>query len=364
MISSAKEFIKQLQTKKVYIYDVIFSVHSKWTAIILWVFALLLSAKQYFGDPIECITDSKYKNYVNSYCWTIGTFLIRGAMDGTGNEISVGVGPRVFGAKEFNDSVNLRYYQWVVVVLFLEGLLFYMPSFLWKMWEGKCLEQLCSAVVLPLIPVEELENHKQLMNEYLSKDNKTTHQQYAMKYFICEFLNLMISIANIIFLHFFLDGFWSKYMKALYTISFNNWHLWNQHSSQVFPKVAKCSFYIYGASGSRAAYDSLCVLPLNILNEKLFAFLWIWFMLMSFLAAQKLLHRLALMAFPIIRVHLIRMNARHMTVQDIKKILTNKSYGDWFLLYKLSRNVNPHFFEDLMQELLLKENRKLIPSII
>uniref|UniRef100_A0A1B0AVR2 Innexin n=1 Tax=Glossina palpalis gambiensis TaxID=67801 RepID=A0A1B0AVR2_9MUSC len=357
MISFPKEFIKCLQAKKANIYDVIFFIHSKLTAVILWMFTLLLSAKQYFGDPIECMTDSKFKNYIHSYCWTMGTFLIPSSTDDLRNEIAVGVGPRRFD----KENVNLRYYQWVVVVLLLEGLLFYMPAFLWEIWEDKRLEQLCSAVVAPLITIDEHKKHKNLIKAYLSKDNRNTHQQYAMKYFICEFLNLMISqIGNTIFLHFFLDGFWSKYMKALYTISFNNWHLWNQHSSQIFPKMAKCTFYTYGPSGSIKIHDALCMLPLNVLNEKLFAFLWIWFALMSILAAQKLIYRLALIAFPTMRVHLIRINARHMVVQDIRQILAKKCYGDWFLLYKLSRNVNPHFFQDLMSELLLKEKRDVV----
>ncbi|KAL9919081.1 innexin inx5-like [Glossina fuscipes fuscipes] len=356
MILFPKEFIKWLQAKKANIYDVIFFIHSKWTAVILWMFTLLLSAKQYFGDPIECMTDSKFKNYIHSYCWTMGTFLIPSSTDDLRNEISVGVGPRRF----HKENVNLRYYQWVVVVLLLEGLLFYMPAFLWELWEDKRLEQLCSAVVAPLITIDEHKKHTNLIKAYLSKDNRNTHQQYAMKYFICEFLNLMISIGNIIFLHFFLDGFWSKYMKALYTISFNNWHLWNQHSSQIFPKMAKCTFYTYGPSGSIKIHDAVCMLPLNVLNEKLFAFLWIWFVLMSILAAQKVIYRLALIAFPTMRVHLIRINARHMAVQDIRQILAKKCYGDWFLLYKLSRNVNPHFFQDLMSELLLKEKRDIV----
>lgn len=142
MILSAKGFIKILQAKKANIYDIIFFIHSKGTATILWIFTLLLSAKQYFGDPIECMTDSKFKNYVHSYCWTMGTFLVPSSTDDMRNEIAIGVGPRNFD----KEDVNLRYYQWVVVVLLLEGLLFYVPAFLWEIWEGKRLEQLCSAV--------------------------------------------------------------------------------------------------------------------------------------------------------------------------------------------------------------------------
>ena len=32
----------------------------------------------------------------------------------------------------------------------------------------------------------------------------------------------------------------------------------------VFPRVTKCIFHKYGASGSIQKHDSLCILPLNI----------------------------------------------------------------------------------------------------
>ena len=38
---------------------------------------------------------------------------------------------------------------------------------------------------------------------------------------------------------------------------------------QVFPKVTKCTFHKYGPSGTVERIDGLCVLPLNIVNEKI-----------------------------------------------------------------------------------------------
>jgi hypothetical protein len=37
---------------------------------------------------------------------------------------------------------------------------------------------------------------------------------------------------------------------------------------QVFPRLTKCTFYNYGSSGTIQAHDALCVLALNIINEK------------------------------------------------------------------------------------------------
>ena len=38
--------------------------------------------------------------------------------------------------------------------------------------------------------------------------------------------------------------------------------------NRVFPKVAKCNFNKYGPSGTVEIFDGLCILSLNIINEK------------------------------------------------------------------------------------------------
>jgi hypothetical protein len=46
--------------------------------------------------------------------------------------------------------------------------------------------------------------------------------------------------------------------------------------ARIFPKVTKCTFNFYGPSGTLQSRDGLCALPLNILNDKIFVFLWFW----------------------------------------------------------------------------------------
>ena len=48
----------------------------------------------------------------------------------------------------------------------------------------------------------------------------------------------------------------------------------------VFPKVGKCNFHKYGPSGTIERADALCVLPLNIINEKIYVILWFWFLIL------------------------------------------------------------------------------------
>ena len=50
--------------------------------------------------------------------------------------------------------------------------------------------------------------------------------------------------------------------------------------ARVFPKMTKCTFHKYGSSGTIEKVDSLCILPLNIINEKIYIFLFLWLMIL------------------------------------------------------------------------------------
>lgn len=53
-----------------------------------------------------------------------------------------------------------------------------------------------------------------------------------------------------------------------------------------FPRVTQCSFKKFGASGTIETRESLCILPQNILNEKVFILMWFWFVLLATITAM------------------------------------------------------------------------------
>lgn len=77
----------------------------------------------------------------------------------------------------------------------------------------------------------------------------------------------------------------------------------------VFPRVTKCIFHKFGASGSIQKHDSLCILPLNIVNEKTYIFIWFWFMLLATMLTVLVAYRICIVAMPKLRPRLL--NARH-----------------------------------------------------
>lgn len=147
------------------------------------------------------------------------------------------------------------------------------------------------------------------------------------------------------------NGFWHKYIHALAAIPVYDWNLWNLMSSRVFPKVAKCEMFFYGPSGTPNVLDVLCVLPLNILNEKLFALLYVWFLFIAMLASINILYRLVLMCCPELRLQLLRTHLRGMPKSHVRQVLADSGYGDWFVLMSVSINVNQTLFRDLLEKL-------------
>lgn len=52
----------------------------------------------------------------------------------------------------------------------------------------------------------------------------------------------------------------------------------------VFPKVTKCTFHKYGPSGSIQYHDIMCIMALNIVNEKIYLVLWFWYIFLFVLS--------------------------------------------------------------------------------
>ena len=59
----------------------------------------------------------------------------------------------------------------------------------------------------------------------------------------------------------------------------------------VFPKATKCTFHKFGPSGTVETFDALCVLPLNIINEKIYVLLWFWFVSLSIVSGLHFVFR-------------------------------------------------------------------------
>ena len=102
------------------------------------------------------------------------------------------------------------------------------------------------------------------------------HFWWSMTYILCEFGNLVIVLFNIYFTDFLLGGEFSKYGFEVFQFLQQDPEDRLDPMSRVFPRMTKCLFHTFGPSGSIQRFDTLCILALNILNEKIFTVLWFW----------------------------------------------------------------------------------------
>lgn len=125
-----------------------------------------------------------------------------------------------------------------------------------------------------------------------------------------------------------------------------------------FPRMTKCTFRKYGPSSSIEVMDVLCILPLNIVNEKLYVFLWFWFLLLAGLTLINNISRVILMAMPRIRVYFLHVRLRFVSKEAINVIIRRSRMGDWFMLYMLGQNMDAAIFSEVMTDLARRLGHK------
>lgn len=327
----------------------VFRLHYKATVIILIAFSLLVTSRQYIGDPIDCIVDEIPMNVMDTYCWIYSTFTIPNRLVGvSGKDI---VQPGVASHVDGRDEVKYhKYYQWVCFVLFFQAILFYVPRYLWKTWEGGRIKMLVLDLNCPVVSDECKEGRKKLLVDYFVA-NMRTQNFYAFRFFICEALNFVNVVGQIYFMDFFLDGQFSTYGSDVIRFTEMEPEEREDPMSRVFPKVTKCTFHKYGPSGTVQKFDGLCVLPLNIVNEKIYVFLWFWFVILSILSGISLIYRVVVVMGPKIRKHLLRARSRLAPQDEIETISKKCQIGDWFILYQLGKNMDPLIYKELVSDL-------------
>ena len=114
------------------------------------------------------------------------------------------------------------------------------------------------------------------------------------------------------------------------------------------------------------------MLPLNIINEKIYVFLWFWFVTLAFITAfqvekgifltllkfwRQVTYRLSTCLLPNLRTMLLRARAKlNKNPRQVDAICRKFRLGDWFVLYQLGKNIDPLIFREFINDLYEKLN--------
>jgi innexin len=265
-----------LKIKGILIDNVAFRLHYQLTFSILLVCSMLITMKQFVGDPIHCFFDGLPATFANNFCWIQTTFSI--PRRPTDPDFPYpGIYP-ISPDLSKDDIVHHNYYQWVCFVLFFQAVTFYIPRKLWKTAEGGLLKDFVNLIDPPK-DVSAFKHVDQLAERLIAHRARLTVLYF--KYLVCECLNLANAIGQFFFIHRFLGGGFLTYGIEFLSRSAVESEYRPDPMTTIFPTLTKCSFHKYGPSGTIETKDGICVLPLNIVNEKIYIFLWFWLIILA-----------------------------------------------------------------------------------
>lgn len=112
----------------------------------------------------------------------------------------------------------------------------------------------------------------------------------------------------------------------------------------------------FGPSATIEKHDAICILPLNIVNEKTYIFLWFWFIILAILTAMVVIFRLMVIFMPSIRPRLMHARNRMVPEDAIESVSKRVSVGDWWVLYMLGRNIDPQIYKEVIAEFAKKND--------
>lgn len=384
-----------VKRRSISIDNAIFRCHWFFTSTLLVSFSLVITARQYVGQPIECHSINKIPDsLLNSYCWVQSTFSVPQACN---QQVGFEVPYPCIDNTRGREVKVFAYYQWVGMVLFIQGLLFHLPYYLWKVWENGLIKAITGGLRVAVLSDQEREKKKQIVVEYIHH-HLGCHNRYAMKYFICEFICLINLLLQLWATNKFFDGQFLRYgldvmqyssnsmgLSSLsspasaptssssfsnHTLSTRSNILQQQQQQQqrqqkeqsqgppsidpmtyIFPRMTKCTYYDFGSSGDVQKHDALCLLPLNIINEKIYIALWFWFLVLALLTLLVIVYRLLAINSEEVRCKGLLSRCKLCKEIDIRIICRHCEVGDWFLFYMVAENLDPLVMREIVADI-------------
>merc|ERR1712032_529743 len=342
------------------------ALHYRVTSLVFLVSCLLVCAVEYVanGFNISCI-QAGIPDYwpipahvMNTYCYIMSTFTLPRHFPG---KVDLSVHPGVGEYNGRNDEVEYKsYYQWVPFVLFLQACLFYTPHALFKQAEGGKVAAIISGLHEPgaLLHEDERVNRTTALAKFFNS-TLNTHNYWAIRMLLCELLFFVNVVFNIFLIDAFLGGEFSTYGLEVATFVGQDPQYRRDPMSRVFPRVTKCIYEKFGQSGTTETHDALCLLPINVVNEKIYVFLWFWLLLLALITSLFVVFRLVVFCNTSFLGGLIRrkLRHRHCAAAALRNVTKKFQLGDWRLFHLLLHNMNPLVFAEFVIELDLQAGK-------
>ncbi|CAI2357936.1 unnamed protein product [Caenorhabditis sp. 36 PRJEB53466] len=284
--------------------DIVDRVSYQYTSTLLGFSAIMMAASQYVGRPIQCWVPAQFtrtwEKYAETYCFIKGTYFLPEAFL---SEEELSVAPH----ETVTASPRVGYYQWIPIILFVQAMLFYIPSIIWRTFNESCELKIKELAIVS----ESARKRKTTVQDDLSRAkkagryffNKLTfrNEQTVFKktggfvasgrflpslYIAVKVLYLLNVIFQFWILSYFLET--KSWMWGLTTfLDLAAGREWE--TTGIFPRVTMCDFSIMDLT---AVHDHSiqCVIVINMLAEKVYVFFWFWLIGVGVLTFLSLLY--------------------------------------------------------------------------
>ncbi|CAF1984910.1 unnamed protein product [Rotaria magnacalcarata] len=244
----------------------------------LLICASIATGAPFIFERITCWVPAQfvgaYTKYTNSYCWISNTYYVPS-------------NTTIPHSKHDREQAEIGYYQWAPFIFLLCALFFYLPRMLWRSMNTR------SGIDLQYLVTKSSENTiaqaiecycepneqdarfiSRFCRTILCTSGKRLGNYLRSIYLMVKFLYLTNSFLQLVLVHRVLgQPGWLYGIDIWYSIFIRNSVLTD---SPYFPRVTLCDLRIREV-GNLHRYTVQCVLPINMLNEKLFALAWFGF---------------------------------------------------------------------------------------
>eukprot|EP00092_Neocalanus_flemingeri_P022211 GFUD01024090.1.p1 GENE.GFUD01024090.1~~GFUD01024090.1.p1 ORF type:complete len:359 (+),score=46.95 GFUD01024090.1:87-1163(+) len=326
--------------------NTIFRLH-RLTAGLLIGCSILTTSRQFFGDPIHCMLGGGTipQPVFQSYCFMSGTYtlpLITSSI--TSAHPGVNTGSINAGGAE-DGTVYHNYYQWVCLLLVVQACVCYLPWGTWKWVEGGMVGKLLAKVSQDPLTETPLSDQVAGLGDFLLS-HSGWFNSCALKLLLCQTSCLILTVGQMYAMDLALGNQFLSLGSNLLSVE-----ILGQSLTKVFPKVVKCSMVYFGPSGDPVNNSGMCTLPINIINEKIYLVMWIWFLVLTLVTILCLLHQSLLLILPSLRQIHIQRQSQVTPVHLVRSVSNRSTYGDIVLLQLIASNTDSAQFTALLDHL-------------
>ncbi|CAF1428543.1 unnamed protein product [Adineta steineri] len=253
-----------------------------YSVLIFSVFVIIVSSVQFVGKPISCFTPASFTDahitYADFICWISDTYYIS-------NDAEI-PDPEDYEARQGTNAI--RFYQYVPFILLLQAFGFFLPGFLWRSGSfrlGVCLQKHIDQLNIshrcltepPIYRRQLIRNVAARLDQYFRMHRRTFLPKLTFLYLFIKIFYIINILLQLISLHYLMN------FEFTYDALFQHLLIYSttiRHTSLQFPTNVLCDFIVRFLGKNKHRHTVQCVLPINVFNEKIFLFAYLWLLIL------------------------------------------------------------------------------------